>query len=446
MTPSGRSGVERPLLVILLVTTLALVALDRPLARGDGIAYFMWLDSIAGDGDMDLTNQAEAFAHVNTYQVYWEEDTGRWASVFPYGPGLMLVPGYWLARLADSLGWLRVNDEYFIGLQGRPLPYSLLPMFMVNLYALGAVALAYLCARFFVSPVPAAVAALALFLGMPTLYYATVEPFMAHVISTFLVALGFYLLLSWRKGERSLWLVIGAGAAGGLATLVRWQVSLVVVALALWLPLRRQWKAAGLFALGYWAVAWHALYTWNWMFGRPLVAWAAESGFLSAPSRLPQVLFSDARGLFVWSPLAFLGLIGLGLLARRSWRWALSLFVAFLLQALINAGVVDWWGGWSFGLRRMTELYPLFVVGLACLLGGARPRWLRVGLYGLAVVLLLFTLLLLLSHLNYINTAQAQGDRASSEIQYQLTQSSFDVTWEVIRQHYGPWAWSRPGP
>jgi len=45
---------------------VALIVCSCPLARGDGLAYFMWLDSIAGDGDMDLSNQARMLAHLNT--------------------------------------------------------------------------------------------------------------------------------------------------------------------------------------------------------------------------------------------------------------------------------------------------------------------------------------------------------------------------------------------
>ena len=73
MPPSTRRGFERPLLAVLLIALLAMLALDRPLARGDGLAYFMWLDSIAGDGDMDLSNQTQTFAHVNGYKVYRDE-------------------------------------------------------------------------------------------------------------------------------------------------------------------------------------------------------------------------------------------------------------------------------------------------------------------------------------------------------------------------------------
>jgi len=424
-----------------------MMALNRPLARGDGLAYLMWLDSIAGDGDMDLGNQAQIFAPVNSYQVYWNEDTGRWATVFPYGVAVMLAPAYWLAQLVERLGWLDVNSAYFVSLQGRPLPYSLFVMFAVNLYALGAVALSYLCARFFVSPKPAAAAALFLFLGTPALYYATIEPFYVHVPATFLVALVFYLLLRYEQGRPNLVLALGAGLVAGLATLVRWQVALTAWALLLGLLLQRRWLAIGAFAVGFWAVAWHVFYTWQWMFGRPLVVSATESGFLSLPGHFLHVLFSDGRGLFVWSPLTALGVAGWVSLTRQR-RWvAPGLWVAMLLQVIINGAVIDWWGGWSFGMRRMTELMPLFVVGLGLLLERAGRRR-RGAWWALAGLCLGFSLLLLLSHLNFINTVaeRPQGDRASVEIRYQLTQSNLDVLRQVFREHYGPWAWSRPGP
>ena len=446
--PPADKARKWPLLVALAVALAAMLALDRPLARGDGLAYLMWLDSIAGDGDMDLDNQARSFAPVNAYQVYWNEETGRWATDFAYGSAILLAPAYWLARWVDGAGWLAVNPDYFIALQGRPLAYSLMGMLGVNLYGLGCVALAYACARFYVRPLPAAASALLVFLGTPMLYYATVEPFYVHVPAAFLAALTLFLLLYWKERRASPWIVLAAGLVGGLATLVRWQMALLVWGLALWLPFRRRWRELALFGLGFWAVAWHVLYTWNWMFGQPKLLSATESGFLGLPVHLPQVLFSDVRGLFVWSPVALLGVAGWAVLARNR-RWvAAGLGAAFLLEAAINGGVVDWWAGWSFGARRMTELYAPFALGLAVLLGSARARPLRAALWTAAVACVLFSLLLLLSHLNFINTVldRPQGDRATVEIRYQLTQSNFGVTWQVIKEHYGPWAWSRPGP
>jgi protein-S-isoprenylcysteine O-methyltransferase Ste14 len=448
--------VHLPLILVLIVVTLALLAFDRPLARSDGLAYFLWLDSIAGDGDMDLSNQAEVFAHVNTYQIFYHEPTGQWASVFPHGTGLLLTPAYWLAAGVDRMGYLHVNDDHFVALQGRSLPYSLLAMLGVNLYALGMVTLVYLMARRFAPSWAAAVAAGVLFLGTPLLYYATVEPFSAHVPGAFLTTLSLYLLLRGEEAGSRVWCWwAAAGLASGMATLVRWQLSLFVVGSGLWLLLCRRWNGAVLFVLGFVALAWHVPYTWNWMFGSPWVVPAAErgqAGFLGWPLHIGDVLFSDARGLFVWSPLTLLGLVGLTSLGRK--RWPLALMLIFLLQAVLNGMVADWWGGWSFGMRRMAELYPVFVLGLGALLGRRQVgRWLipwwGQGVLVITVVLgLVFSLLLFLSHLNFINTVleQPQGDRASTEICYQLTQSDFHVTWMVMKEHYGVWAWAWPGP
>jgi len=436
-----------PIIVVLSLAAVALILCSRPLARGDGLAYFMWLDSIAGDGDMDLSNQARIFAHLNTYQVQWNEQTARWVTVFPYGPALLLAPAYWLGHLVNHLGWLSVNPDYFISLQGRPLAYSLFPMLAVHLYALGTVALAYLCARTCVPSIPSAAAALFLFLGTPMLYYASVEPFTSHVPSTFLVALTLYLVLRWDGNPRHL-LALAAGLAGGVATLSRWQMALTVWPLALLFLRRRVWGALALFTTGFCAVVWHLLYTWNWMFGRPLLLAHAESGFIGWPRYIIPILFSGGRGLFVWAPLTILALIGLILLGRRDRILAISLGTSFLLQTLINASVADWWAGWSFGMRRMTELYPVFVMGLASLLAWSHPAWLRNGLWAISIAGLVLSGLLFLSHLNFINTVldRPQGDAAWVELRYQLVQSNFRITWQVFREHYGPWAWSRPGP
>jgi hypothetical protein len=55
---------------------------------------------------------------------------------------------------------------------------------------------------------------------------------------------------------------------------------------------------------------------------------------------------------------------------------------------------------------------------------------------------------LLLSHLNYINTnlAHPEGGPLWEEIDHQFTKSTVHITAQVVKEHYGIWAWSRPGP
>jgi len=122
----------------------------------------------------------------------------------------------------------------------------------------------------------------------------------------------------------------------------------------------------------------------------------------------------------------------------------------------MNASLFDWGGGWAFGMRRMTELYPVWVVGLATLMhsvhGIAGSRLLRIPAHwtvtALVLLAVLFGLVLLFSHLNYVNTnlAHPEGGPLWEEIRYQFTESDLRITAQVVKEHYGFWAWSKPGP
>jgi hypothetical protein len=85
------------------------------------------------------------------------------------------------------------------------------------------------------------------------------------------------------------------------------------------------------------------------------------------------VLFSPEHGLFVWTPLALLGVIGLIWLvfggAHRAssdarWIGVLALLL-ILLQAYVSGSVESWTVAGSFGQRRFVALTPLLALGLA---------------------------------------------------------------------------------
>ena len=105
------------LAVGLALLLLSLFIFDRPLIRGDAVAYYMWTASIGKDFDMDLANQAQGFGPLNTYMAFFNSQTGHYASVFAWGEGVILLPSFWAAQLLDRLPAMRVNDDWFISLQ-----------------------------------------------------------------------------------------------------------------------------------------------------------------------------------------------------------------------------------------------------------------------------------------------------------------------------------------
>jgi hypothetical protein len=57
-------------LCLALAVFISLVLLGRPLVRGDGLAYYMWLSPVAGHMSLNLDFAMERFAAVNEYQIF----------------------------------------------------------------------------------------------------------------------------------------------------------------------------------------------------------------------------------------------------------------------------------------------------------------------------------------------------------------------------------------
>ncbi len=427
-------------LALTLAAFVSLLALDRPLARGDGLAYYMWLEPIACRLSFDLTGPAAQFAAVNEYQIF-RSPTGALATAFSFGPAIMLAPWYRLALLLPDA--VRVDAAHYLRYQGDAFIRSFFVLLGSNFYTITAVLLSYKSALLVVrSPWVAALAAFALLWATPLIYYGTVEPYMAHATGTFLIALALWLYTR----PRVRWLILGVTLS--VAVLVRWQLALLAIPLGVELLWRRRWGDLLRFGLGTASLAWLVPLSWYQMFGQFLVVPAAVQNsrpFLGPPVHVLDVLLADEGGLFIWSPLTLAATVGLVALWRKQRGLAAVALVAFALQVFINAGVSDFLAGWTYGMRRLTELYPFFVVGLAYLLSLRRqivwPLW------GIAALLLVFSIVLLVAHLVYINYVAGYGASAPEELaRWFATLDNPRLTWQVIKEHYGPWAWTRPGP
>ncbi len=117
-------------------------------------------------------------------------------------------------------------------------------------------------------------------------------------------------------------------------------------------------------------------------------------GFMGVTSPKPAVLYfitvHPYRGIFVWSPIVLLGLIGCILATRhygkRPLLGCLGIFT-FVAYILFNSGYYMWWGGWCMGPRFLVPMLPFVLFGLGELArfgklssfenhpGLAKPAW-----------------------------------------------------------------------
>ncbi len=454
-----------PLVVLVILATLTMIRLDRPLVRGDGVAYLAWLDTFVRDRDLDLANQHERFAPVNNYQITWDVDLERYVNIFPFGVAFLQAPFYVAGGALTSAGLADQNPDYFLQMQGVNQGYSLMLMLGANLMALGAMLAAWLVALRFTDRWTATALAFAFFLGTPLVYYSTISPLNSHNPGAFLVAVLVAIMLYYdpRLGidrtEREsppLWAWITIGIVAGLMVVVRWQ--LAAVAAFAWIFLAwqyRDWRRLAL-ATGLAVIMMLPIpLVWNEMFGKPFVVPYDEStneSFLHLPRNAHRVFFRMVR----YSPMLALSLLGLPFLWHIDRRWTIFSAAAIGAQLLINGSTKDWYAGDSFGARRMSELYIFYVLLAAALLGqlaremvrtrrAIRPVGGRVLLVALTVYAVFFLAVFMVY--TWTNPDYLFIDTPQTMIDYYFDHPDPGyVIDKVFETHLGPPAWDRPGP
>jgi len=379
--------------VLLLVFFLGLLLAFTPSLAADGIQYYAYLRSLAMDGDLHFANEfspelAAHFSHVPSglsRREAWTE-TGYVKNFASVGPAIVWSPffglGHLLALGGRALGWPWTTDGY-------SEPYIALIGFSSALSALVTLLLGYDLVRRLYGPSLGLLATVATFLGTTLFYYAFYEPDFAHALASCGVTLFLYLWVRhWGKRGPAQWFCLGL--AGGFMTTLYW-----VNALFLLLPAgemlgevlqvfrepaaRRRRSLArlvggGLLFAGAALLAFSPqMIAWKIIFGRFLTQ--PQEGFATPAGFAPlQLLFSPLHGLLPWTPLAVLGMVGLFFLARERRPWGIWVLLALALYFGYNATLESWHGGGTFGLRRLTNAFPFFLLGVAALLERLRRR------------------------------------------------------------------------
>ena len=251
-------------------------------------------------------------------------------------------------------------------------------------------------------PAGPAVLLLTLF-GTPLVYYTAFQPAYKHAVDALFVTLLAYLVLKLsEQPEASQRLLIGAGACLGFLVIVRYANAALAALALLPLLLRRRGRDAALLALAALAAVTVLLAlpplrgmelnraqhdaapvetagVGDWIIDQLCADEAVKvnleqclhntTGIFVDPLVPLKMLFTVERGLFLWTPLTALAVVGFALLFRsRPERRAFlaALAAGAVLLVCIHALWSDFWtGGFSFSQRFLSSLFPLFLLGTA---------------------------------------------------------------------------------
>jgi hypothetical protein len=224
------------------------------------------------------------------------------------------------------------------------------------------------------------------------------------------------------RADRPLALASG-GVALGSALLVRYELALVCLPLAVWMVSeshgRRQRLVGWALMAGLPVVAalLLTLYYNDVRFGNPL-----DTGYLrdqtlavgSFWSGLVGLLFSPGRSVFLYSPVVAAGLAELVAPSRTDRGTRLLLLGQFVLVLCFYATLTNWDGERSYGPRYLLPVVPLLVLPLAPALGRAGNRLLP----ALVVLSIIVQLPGVLVDFSKVGAARVIGPHTETERQW----------------------------
>jgi hypothetical protein len=378
---------------------------DGRIVVGDALHHYVQLRSAVFDGDLHFRNEYVRMyglrgGEPGTEWVFGSTATGHVRNLMPVGPALLWAPGFLIvaaaAWIGQFAGWNYPLDGY-----GRLFQAAAGLTGIVS--AAAGVWFSFLTTTRVFGCRPAAWASIVLWLSSSAIYYSLISPAYSHSASLLAVSI-FWWVFVLTQGDTSVRRYALLGAFCGAAALMRWQDAILLAAPAIDLvwEWRRGLRLAGAAVRGIVCLAAAAaaftpqMIVWQTLYGQPLAIPQGQGFMRWGSPALGAVLFSDWHGLFTWTPVVAVAVIGLFWVWRRDARLFAAATVFLALSWYVNAAVADWWAGEAFGSRRFISCFPVFVLGLAALIGrwAARPRTLLVA----AVAVVAHTWLLLVQY------------------------------------------------
>lgn len=407
----SRSRAEKTLFVLFIFT----LPFIRARVKWDGIGYYAYLRSPLIDHNFqfagDWNKPPERMFYLckacsSDAKLYWNNPanellfvrldghmyvnpitkTGHLPNFYSVGPAILWFPFVAVTHLgvlgADHLGFGIPPD-------GHSRPYIVALSLGTAIYGFLGLWFAFDLAKNYMEERWAFWATVGIWFASSLPVYMYLNPSWSHAHSVFTVALFLWYWHRTRTGRTAKqWAVLGAIAglmldvymANGVFFLAPAVDGIAGLAEA---RVKRDWRLAFkairdelIFALSFLIAFSPMLITRKIVYGNPLalgmytnVRWNWKSPLLG------KVLFSTQHGLFVWTPILLLAVLGLVALYRRDRRLA-GCCAAIVLAFYYLISCDPWWyGTLSFGNRFFVSLTPIFVLGLGSAFSSAARLW-----------------------------------------------------------------------
>ncbi len=166
--------------------------------------------------------------------------------------------------------------------------------------------------------------------------------------------------------------------------------------------------------------------------GHWLVWSYSNVGFNFKESHFLEALFGYRKGFFIYTPFAFLTLVGFVRLFIKSRYLALSLLIFLVLVVYVISSWDYWWYGMCFSLRPMTEYLTFFAILLGFCFELKVSQFIKV-IYGLMLTFtLVFNSVLIYQYLNYIQHWDSMNKERFWKVFLHMADEYRGILWKPI--------------
>lgn len=341
--------------------------------KADGKGYYAHLPAAFIYHDLNFgffdSLQKGKYANNAYYYDYRKESNGKTINKYFVGTSIAMLPFF---GIAQGVSYLTSTD-----LDGYSKWYQILisvaaiSYLIITLYIM---ALAMRKLNFNTKLI--ALALPVIVFGTNWYYYVISEPAMSHVYSIFFISLFVYLGIKWGRGEG--FRIYSMAILLGFIVLIRPVNGLIIFTTPLFFtsksqfiegirPLwKRPWRSLLAMAFGLSIIGVQGL-LYKLQTGSFMVYSYEQEGFNFSDPQIFNILFSYKKGLFLYTPILLLSLLGLVRTFRHN-RWSGACLSGFLiLLVYVLSSWWQWYYGGSFSSRVFIDYYILFLWPLLAL-------------------------------------------------------------------------------
>jgi hypothetical protein len=343
---------------------------DTPV-RSDGFEYYVYAPAIVIHHDPTLERLARdccAGTFPGPIGILRWPSTGRLVDRHTMGVALLVLPFFVAGHLLTL--WSNMPRDGFSQFYAHASGIA-----AIFYLAVGLLLLKRQLRRFF-EPAVVLVTLASIVLGTNLFHYATYDSLFSHVYTFFLVCCLLHLTARWYTA-RSFADSLAIGIVIGLIVLVRAPNVVCLLIFVLYGVTNRRslrqridecaarWPHLLAIAAIACAIQVPQLALSRWATGAWFVNPYGSQWFHFGSPKIIEVLFSPEKGLFFWSPILLVSLIGFVTMFETVRPLALGIVLFVASATYLIASWDDWQFGGSYGHRAFTDLLPAFAFAMA---------------------------------------------------------------------------------